>query len=164
MNKDEKILRENIQKLIRFVKTKKLNEEKEIRNSLKKLMRLELKHMLSEASTPDVDPAPNKSTGINVLEELLKKIIPVLEADFKSLTTSEDQRQSFRAHIINAVIDTLTPAKINTQAGESEEKSLEEEMPTVSEDQEIKEKNGFTSLTGLDTLHKVRLFRRILIQ
>jgi hypothetical protein len=37
-------------------------------------MRLELQHMLSEAATPDVDPSPNKSTGINVLEELLKKL------------------------------------------------------------------------------------------
>ena len=69
---------------------------------------------------PDVDPSPNKSTGINVLEELLKKIIPVLQTDYKSLTTSEDQRQSFRAHIVNAVINTLTPAKVNNQAGEDE--------------------------------------------
>ena len=99
MNKDERILRENIQQLIRHVKQKRLNEEQEIRNSLKKIMGLELKKMLSEVGTPDVDPAPNKSTGINVLEELLKKIIPVLETDFKSLTTSEEQRQSFRAHI-----------------------------------------------------------------
>lgn len=37
-------------------------------------------------------------------------------------------------------------------------------IPQSIKDQEIKEKNGFTSLTGLDTLHKVRLFRRILIQ
>jgi len=116
MNKDEQVLRENIRYLIRHVKAKKLNEEKEIRKSLTKLLRLELKNMLSEAATPDVDPSPNKSTGINVLEELLKKIIPVLEADFKSLTTDESQRQSFRAHIINAVINTLTPAKINNKA------------------------------------------------
>ena len=68
MNKDEQVLRENIRYLIRHVKAKKLNEEKEIRKSLKKLLRLELKSMLSESSTPDVDPAPNKSTGINVLE------------------------------------------------------------------------------------------------
>ena len=127
MNKDEQILRENIRHLIRHVKVKKLNEEKEIRKSLKKLLRLELKSMLSEAATPDVDPAPNKSTGINVLEELLKKIIPVLETDFKSLTTSSEQRQSFRAHIINAVIDTLTPAKVNNKASE-EEKQLDEEI------------------------------------
>jgi hypothetical protein len=127
MNKDEQILRENIRHLIRHVKVKKLNEEKEIRKSLKKLLRLELKSMLSEAATPDVDPTPNKSTGINVLEELLKKIIPVLETDFKSLTTSSEQRQSFRAHIINAVIDTLTPAKVNNKASE-EEKQLDEEI------------------------------------
>lgn len=119
MNNDEQILRENIRQLIKHVKTKKINEEKEIRKSLKKLMRLELQHMLSEAATPDVDPSPNKSTGINVLEELLKKIIPVLEADFKSLTTSEDQRSSFRAHVINAVINTLTPAKINNKADDT---------------------------------------------
>ena len=56
MNNDEQILRENIQQLIKHVKAKKVNEEKEIRKSLKKLMRLELQHMLSEAATPDVDP------------------------------------------------------------------------------------------------------------
>ena len=70
----------------------------------------------------------HQSTGINVLEELLKKIIPILETDFKSLTTSEEQRQSFRAHIINAVINTLTPAKINTEAGPDAEQQLDEEI------------------------------------
>jgi len=138
MNNDEQILRENIRQLIRHVKVKKINEEKEVRNSLKKLMRLELKSMLSESSTPDNDPAPNRSTGINVLEELLKKIIPVLEADFKSLTTSEEQRQSFRAHIVNAVIDTLTPAKINTQAGGDGEETLEEVIDIEIADEEDK--------------------------
>jgi hypothetical protein len=130
MNKDEQVLRENIQQLIRHVKSKKLNEEQEVRNSLKKLMRLELKKMLSEADVPDIDPTPNKSTGINVLEQLLKKIVPVLQIDYKSLTTDENQRQSFRAHIVNAVINTLTPAKINNEAGdeEAEMDSLDEEI------------------------------------
>ena len=137
MNKDEKILRENIKQLIRYVKQKKLNEEQEVQNTLKKLMRLELKKMLSESSTPDNDPAPNKSTGINVLEELLKKIIPVLEADFKSLTTDKSQRQSFRAHIVNAVIGTLTPAKVNNQAVDSEE-TLEEEIDIKIADEDEK--------------------------
>ena len=44
---------------------------------------------LAEGQTPDVDPAPNKSTGINVLEELLKKIIPVLETDYKDADNSK---------------------------------------------------------------------------
>ena len=69
MNEQEKLLRENIRQLIRHVKQKRLNEEQEVRNSLKKLMRLELKKMLSEINTPDTDPTPNKSTGINVLED-----------------------------------------------------------------------------------------------
>tara|TARA_Y100001963_G_scaffold116933_1_gene162603 strand:+ start:1617 stop:2405 length:789 start_codon:yes stop_codon:yes gene_type:complete len=128
MNKDERILRENIRQLIRHVKQKKIDEEQEVRNHLKKLMRLELQMMLNEADVPDVDPTPNKSTGINVLEQLLKKIVPVLQTDYKSLTTSEDQRQSFRAHIINACINTLTPAKVNNQAGEEEAESLDEEI------------------------------------
>ena len=81
-----------------------------------------------------MSPTPNKSTGINVLEELLKKIVPVVETDFKSLTTDSEQRQSFRSHIINAVINTLTPAKINTEAGEEELQEygdVEEELDIV---------------------------------
>ena len=68
-----------------------------------------LQHELKEASTPDNDPAPHQSTGINVLEDLLKKIIPQIEDDYKLLTTSEEQRESYRAHIIDAVVKTLTP-------------------------------------------------------
>jgi len=128
MNQEEEILRENIRQLIRHVKQKKQTEEQQVRESLKKLMRLELQTMLNEADVPDVDPSPNKSTGINVLEQLLKKIVPVLQTDYKSLTTSEEQRKSFRAHIVNACINTLTPAKVNNQAGEEEAESLDEEI------------------------------------
>ena len=96
MNQEEKVLRENIRRLIRHVKQKKLNEENDLRVVIQQMMDLEL----SEGQTPDVDPAPNKSTGINVLEELLKKIIPIIETDYKSLTTNSDQRQSYRAHVL----------------------------------------------------------------
>tara|TARA_Y100000593_G_C4272422_1_gene318090 strand:+ start:123 stop:932 length:810 start_codon:yes stop_codon:yes gene_type:complete len=118
---EEKLLRYNIRHLIKHVKSKKLNEEKKFRGLLTKLMEHELKEMLTEADTPDVEPTPNKSTGINVLGELLKKIIPVLEIDFKSLTTSSEQRESFRAHIANAVVNLLTPAELNQGAAEKSE-------------------------------------------
>jgi len=128
MNKqEEKSLRENIRQLIKHVKNKKLDDEQQLRQIIRSFATQEL----NEVGTPDVDPAPNKSTGINVLEELLKKIIPVLEVDYKSLTTNSDQRQSFRAHIVNAVISTLTPAKINSDAGEEEalqEQDVDEEI------------------------------------
>ena len=122
---EEKTLRENIRHVIRHVKNKKLNEENELRDIIRKFADFEL-NQLNETETPDVDPAPNKSTGINVLEQLLKKIVPVLEDDYKSLTTNSDQRQSFRSHILNAVVNTLTPTKINNQAGE--ESGLDEEI------------------------------------
>ena len=129
MNQEEKTLRTNIRHLIQNVKAKKANESKKIQELVGVLIQHEIKAMISEASTPDVDPAPNKSTGINVLEELLKKIIPVLETDYKSLTTNTSQRESYRSHIINAVENSLTPARINTAAGGEEvESDLEEEI------------------------------------
>ena len=141
MNQEEQSLRKNIRQLIRHVKQKRLYEEKQIRNSLKTLLRLELKQMLSEAETPDQDPAPNKSTGINVLEDLLKKIVPIFKDDFRLLTTNEDQRKSFRAHIVKAVVDTLAPVDINNAAdadkSEDEEEFEEEEIEVLGLDEVI---------------------------
>ena len=132
----EKSLRKNIRDLIRYVKQKRLDEEKEFKQLLSQLIEHEIKTVMNEASVADVDPTPNKSTGINVLEELLKKIIPILETDYKSLTTNKEQRVSFRSHIINAVVNTLTPARINTDAGEDaaeDEESLQEVEVTVGD-------------------------------
>jgi len=132
----EQFLRDNIRQLIEVVKQKRsaaaaglLNEEERLRKVVRDLIEIELR-ALTETTTPDNDPTPNKSTGINMLEDLLKKIIPVLETDYKLLTTDPEQRQSFRAHIITAVIDALTPAEANNEAGEAEAgaDSLEEEV------------------------------------
>ena len=137
MNKqEEKILRENIRQLIQHVKQKKLDEENSLRDVIRQFAGYELFSLLKESSVPDVDPVPNKSTGINVLEELLKKIIPVLEVDYKSLTTNNEQRESFRAHIINAVINTLTPARVNTDAGDEEAADALQEIE-IDMDEEI---------------------------
>ena len=138
MNQDEKILRYNIRHLIQSVKTKKSIEQNKMHELVKKLVHHELQNMLSEASTPDVDPAPNKSTGINVLEELLKKIIPVLETDYKSLTTNNEQRESFRAHIVNAVVGTLTPAQANNDAADAAgSEDLQEIELDIEEDLDV---------------------------
>ena len=122
--KQEQKLRENIRQLIEVVKQRResaaakiIEEEARLRGIVRGLLNIELSN-LSEGITPDNDPTPNKSTGINVLEDLLKKIIPVLQTDFKLLTTDGSQRQSFRAHIINAVIGALTPAEVNNEAGD----------------------------------------------
>ena len=133
MNQDEQKLRSSIRQMIRFVKERKEAERSLFENNILKLAKLELTKMIQEAATPDVDPTPNKSTGINVLEELLKKIVPVLETDYKSLTTNETQRQSFRAHIVNAVVKTLTPAIANNKADTSDDELNEVEIDIVDD-------------------------------
>jgi len=128
---DESVLRGNIRDMIRHVKQKKLNEETQLRDVIRGITAHELESLIIEASVPDVNPTPNKSTGINVLEELLKKIIPVLETDYKSLTTDNSQRESFRAHIINACVNTLTPSKVNTAAGNEDGSVVDDNIEEI---------------------------------
>ena len=128
---EEKTLRENIRHINKTCQTKKAERRGKLNleTIINKFANFEINN-LNETATADVDPAPNKSTGINVLEQLLKKIVPVLEDDYKSLTTNSDQRKSFRSHILNAVVNTLTPTKINNQAGNqnNDASDLEEEI------------------------------------
>lgn len=127
MNSDqEKILKESIKQAIQVVKKKKSLQENKLRSIIREFLKVELKN-LQEAATPDNDPAPHKSTGINVLEDLLKKIVPILEDDYKLLTTNDNQRKSFRAHIINAVIGSLTPVEANNDAPSIDEE-IEEDI------------------------------------
>jgi len=79
-NKDEKILREYIRKLLK----KKLNEA-------------------------SIEDTPTRSTGLNKLVSVLKVILPSIESSYKSLTTSKAQRDSFRKYLIKAYLDTLAP-------------------------------------------------------
>ena len=129
----EEKLRESIRQAIRIVKKKKLmaenqaaQDESTLREVVRKFISAEMK-LLNEA-TPDNDPAPHENTGINVLEDLLKKIIPILETDYKLLTTSSEQRESFRAHIINAAVGTLTPVEANNDAVKDGDDDLDEEV------------------------------------
>tara|TARA_R100001082_G_scaffold103005_1_gene73429 strand:+ start:441 stop:1184 length:744 start_codon:yes stop_codon:yes gene_type:complete len=123
-------LRKQIRRAIGVIKKKKLNEETKLRSLIRSLI-------LQEAQATDIPTeVPHKSTGINVLEDLLKKIIPVLEDDFKSLTTDETQRVSFRSHIIMAVKNSLAAPKVNVQAGGDGEK--EKFVPIKEQDINVK--------------------------
>jgi hypothetical protein len=110
----ENEIRKYIQKRIIEIKiqqAKLLKERKEEENQLRKAIR----QLLKEADISDIHP--HRSTAINVLEELLKKMIPTLRADYKRLTTDETQRQSFRAHIVKAIKDSLMPSLVNDEYG-----------------------------------------------
>ena len=117
---EEKILRESIRNIISTVKQRKKAELQE-KQKAEKYIRMIVRQLITEAETADTDPAPGKTTGINVLEDLLKKIIPVLQDDYKILTTDERQRSSFRAHILNGVLKSLKPVEVSNDAGEESE-------------------------------------------
>ena len=134
MNLQEKALRANIRRAISAVKKKKtgiINEEKEFRTQIRKLIRLE--KALMERSVPDNETPPSKSTGINVLADLLRNIIPSLKNDYVKATFPEERR-SFRSHIINAIEKSLVSVKTNKDAGGSEE--LDEEVNVTLSDEE----------------------------
>ena len=146
MKTPEDLLRENVRDLISLVKKKNKNTQTE-EQQLRAIIREFLQHELKEAATPDNDPAPHKSTGINVLEDLLKKIIPQIEDDYKLLTTSEEQRESYRAHIIDAVVKTLTPVELNNDAPENLPKGdLEEDIDIEISDDDEKEDDMFIDI------------------
>jgi len=138
MKNPEDLLRENVRDLISLVKKKNKNTQSE-EQQLRAIIREFLQHELKEAATPDNDPAPHKSTGINVLEDLLKKIIPQIEDDYKLLTTSEEQRESYRSHIIDAVVKTLTPVGLNNDAPDEAPESLDEEIDVEISDDDGKD-------------------------
>ena len=78
-------------------------------------LRLSLRDMIFEqaAEDPSVDSADN--TGINTLKDLLKNtnVLSSLRNVYKTLTTDDDQKISFRAHIVKWIQDTLAPVKLN---------------------------------------------------
>ena len=112
---EERLLRENVRKIIKVVKSRQV-KEKNKKIMAEQMVRKIIRGILMEKA-PVPDEIPNRSTGINVLEDLLKKIIPVLETDFKSLTTSDEQRGSFRAHILNGIQNIVAVANANASAG-----------------------------------------------
>jgi hypothetical protein len=103
MNLKEEIQFRNLVRKLIETKIKALKE----RNQFRKIV---LKMILKEAKATAV--APHFSTGINVLKTLLKKVIPIIEADYKQLTTNKFQRDSFRAHVVKGIERTLDREKI----------------------------------------------------
>ena len=129
----EKLMRKYIRKKIQECLSKNtvISEEQKLRQAIRKL--------INEGDISDVHP--HRSTGINTLEDVLKKAIPTLRMDFKRLTTDKKQRDSFRAHIIKAVDDALKPMEANDQylqgGGEAPSALLDEPIGGGEEDVDL---------------------------
>jgi hypothetical protein len=120
---EELRLRRLIRQAITIVENKRSQNETDREQEEEKL-RYIIRDLIAEGDVPDPQDSPHASTGINVLEDLLKKIIPVIEIDYKKMTTSSDQRRSYRTHMLKAVTNTLAPVKANDEAGELQEQDI----------------------------------------
>lgn len=84
-------------------------QERRLRDVIRKKISL-----LKEGSQPKSKGFnPHPSTGINVLEDVLKKVVPVIEKQYKSLTSNKSQRRSYRLHILNSIKNLLLPEEVN---------------------------------------------------
>ena len=122
-------------------KAKAIFKEKQRDSVLKEFaLRKVIRQILMEGDVSDVHP--HRSTGINVLEDVLKKSIPTLRSDYKRLTTDKTQRESFRAHIIKAIEDQLKPSLVNDQYPLNQ--------PTPEPNEPSGEKSGIGGETGME--------------
>jgi len=101
------------EQLIREYVRKKINKKIQFINFAEQKIRTTVRIIL-EAETGTDEPSTH--TGINVLADLLEKIIPTIETDYKMLTTSEEQRESFRNHIVHALKNSLKPIEAVSSA------------------------------------------------
>ena len=127
--RQQKRLRLHIRKgILEFLNKEKLKEKEMISTILEEhQLRLMLRRLVLEESTDcnfalqsileQEDPTTDTSdsTGINTLKDLLKNtnVLATLRDVYKTLTTSEDQKRSFRSHIVKWIQDTLAPVKLN---------------------------------------------------
>jgi len=137
----ELILREHI----RNVATKRINQKKKnaTQNILEeKVLRNMIRKLIKETAE---EAAPHRNTGINVLADLLKKIVPQLETEYKMLTTDAEQRESFRAHVVNATQNSLSTSQSMEEPGE-----MDMELPELEEQEEEEVDVSLDVSTGED--------------
>ena len=127
-NKEEKLIREYVRLKIK----QNLNEQKEKqRQVIQEELRLRkvIRQLLKEGDISDMHP--HRSTGINVLEDVLKKMITTLRTDYKRMTTNKQQRDSFRAHMISAVKGALAPSLVNDTYLQGTDTLMAEPTPSI---------------------------------
>jgi len=128
-------LRKNVRQAIKIIKGRRSNKLMESKNKEKHLRNI-IQDLLIEAQAAVTTTAKHASTGINMLEDLLKNsnILSVLEKGYKSLTTDKEQRTSYRNHILVAVEKSLAPEESRKLSSDTEVEATEEVGGPLAED------------------------------
>ena len=150
MNKEEQKLRKSIRiKLKEFFQIKSKEHEDSVAKILEEhTLRMQLRNIILEQTITEVeDPTTDvhDNTGINTLKDLMKNtnVLSTLRDVYKTLTTDENQKKSFRAHIIKWVEDTLAPVKLNdTDRGSSLAEQVGVDIKGVNDEMFIDASDG----------------------
>ena len=132
LKKEEQQLRSTIRIGLREFFDKKQKEQEDLIEYVlqEHKLRKNLRGMILEAAAEDPTVDVSDNTGINTLKDLLKNtnVLSTLREIYKTLTTNEDQKRSFRAHIIQWTQDTLAPIRLNDMKPQDEDSE-----PQISE-------------------------------
>lgn len=111
MSQQQKQLEESIRAIVRSRLNEKIHKRHAAleKNRQEKQLRFFVRQRLLEAKK---NPIPHESTGANMLEETLRKVVPIIKDAFFTLTSDINQRRSYRAHIINAFRMALSPYRV----------------------------------------------------
>ena len=157
-NQEEILLRENIRYAIKIVLDKRgaINERSCLEE---KTLRSVVRGLIIEAK----QEVPLGSTAMNKLRGVLNNIIPNIKRDYQSLTTSEEQRESFKIVLMAAIENLLQTAEMNLSAGGAVEELVEVlneiDVEVGQEDKdkiipldsdEVEEEEEFTKEIGLE--------------
>ncbi len=134
---EELKLRQGVRSILKQLKEKQINLSESKTND-DMLLRQKIRKMFLAEKT---DFAPHGNTGINVLTDLLERILPIVERDYKSLTTSPEQRESYRAHFVKAVQNTIGSLRVVEEPADKSAaaKAEKEEEPTGMSAAELEE-------------------------
>lgn len=147
-DKDQKLKKAIRTGIVEFFKKRAFEHEKIVESILEEhQLRIHLRQIIMEQSINETeDPTADVSdnTGINTLKDLLKNtnVLATLREVYKTLTTDENQKKSFRAHIIKWIEDTLAPVRLNDTDSEPISEEVGVDIEGVNDEMFIDASDG----------------------
>ena len=156
-----------------YIDREEIVEELRLRKLIRKAIRIAeakkqakiLESLIKEDEIGDTEDSPYDNTGLNTLNTLFDNILKTIETGYKELASSREQRDSFSAHMLKAVENTLAPlraldksADINEDIDRQVGSDRPEDMADVRQDKEDRSREDFgiegEDLTGRDKAYE----------
>lgn len=132
-NKDEKLLREFVRRTIVNPAMELLHEEKRREDAVRLWVRSQIREFQIQEACTVINEAkdmanPHPNTGINKLRDAIRKAKPSIKSKFQQLTTSSEQRESFRNHLLAAFVRLFDQLDALSAEGEVEDVAGDETL------------------------------------